>query len=344
MKQQCMTNKFESFRLYLLFLVLVSLFLSSCSDSDDNTTVDNTVTIGISWRSDLDSEFYTNVVTAIKECGATPVLLPQVECNDIAYQGNQVATECIDIPGHLTLAAANSLRESVANSNASDAVKAVDAVIFTGGEDVSPTLFANPQPWHGIEAERDYNATRDVNDYTLMDYCLKHDISLLGFCRGMQMLGIISGATVIQDIPTFFAQKCEPYDYIHRNEKDSPDSYRDYSPHNVTVVKGSILYDMAGEQLHNVPSWHHQSLLSVEGTPLMMSGYTEVNGMKMIEAIERKDKTLAIGLQFHPEAAIVKHLTGAANKDSFMSMEEAKGLIVSFITRVKTRKTSSGQP
>ena len=344
MKQQCMTNKFESSRLYLLLLVLVSLCFTSCSDSDNNTSVDNPVTIGISWRSDLDSEFYTNVVTAIKECGATPVLLPQVVCNDIAYQGNQVAAECIDAPGHITLAAASTLRESVANSNASDAVKAVDAVIFTGGEDVSPTLLANPEPWHGIEAERDYNATRDVNDYTLMDYCLKHDISILGFCRGMQMLGIISGATVIQDIPTFFAQRGEPYDYIHRNEKESSDSYRDYSPHDVTIVKGSKLYDMAGEQLHNVPSWHHQSLLSVEGTPLMMSGYTEVNGMKMIEAIERKDKTLAIGLQFHPEAAIVKHLTGAANKDSFMSMEEAKGLIISFITRVKARKTSRGQP
>lgn len=35
---------------------------------------------------------------------------------------------------------------------------------------------------------------------------------------------------------------------------------------------------------------------------------------------------LAIGLQFHPKAAVVKHLTGAANKDSFMSLEEAKGL------------------
>lgn len=72
------------------------------------------------------------------------------------------------------------------------------------------------------------------------------------------------------------------YNYIHRNEKSSPNAYRDYSPHDVNVVKGSKLYDMAGELLQNVPSWHHQSLLSVDGTPLMMSGYTVVNGMKMI--------------------------------------------------------------
>ena len=97
---------------------------------------------------------------------------------------------------------------------------------------------------------------------------------------------------------------------------------------------------MAVELLQNVPSWHHQSLLSVDGTPLMMSGYTVVNGMKMIEAIEHTDKTLAMGFQFHPEAAVVKHLTGAANKDRFMSMDEAKGLIVSFIDCVKARKLS----
>ena len=159
-----MTYKFETSRVNVLLLVLLSLFLGSCSDSDNNSPSDSPVTIGISWRSDLDSEFYTNVVTAIKECGATPVLLTQVKCNDITYQNGEVTADCIDEAGHLTLSAASTLRASVDNSNAGDAVKSVDAVIFTGGEDVSPTLLANPQPWHGIEAERDYNATRDVND------------------------------------------------------------------------------------------------------------------------------------------------------------------------------------
>lgn len=335
-----MTKNFATSRLCVLLLVLFSLFLGSCRRTDDNNPADEPITIGISWRSDLESEFYTNVVAAIKECGATPVLLNQVVCNDITYQGGQVATEYVDEVGHLTLSAASTLRNSADNSNAGDVLKDVDAVIFTGGEDVSPTLLAIPQPWHGIEAERDYNATRDVNDYALMAYCLKHDISILGFCRGMQMLGVISGATIIQDIPEYFAEKGQSYNYIHRNEKTSPEAYRDYSPHDVVVVKGSMLYEMAGELLHNVPSWHHQSLLSVDGTPLLVSGYTVVNDMEMIEAIERKDMTLAIGLQFHPEAAVVKHLTGAANKDRFMSLEEAKGLINSYLNRVRTRKVS----
>lgn len=262
-------------------------------------------------------------------------------CNDIEYSESEVSAECVDAVGCLEQQAANKVKEMSANNNAAEVMKGVDAVIFTGGEDISPSLLATPQPWHGIEAERDYNATRDVNDFTLMAYCLKNDVSILGFCRGMQMLGVISGATVIQDIPTFFAERGEEYNYIHRNEKSSPDAYRDYSPHDVSVVPGSILYGMVGGEIKNVPSWHHQSLLSVDGTPLKMSGYTIVNDMKMIEAIERTDKTLAIGLQFHPEAAMVKHIVGSANKDSYMTMVEAKKLINSFVSSVKARKVAN---
>lgn len=336
-------KKFHFSRILVLSIALISILFVSCNDESATNQQDQNVVIGISWRADLDSEFYTNVVTALKECNATPVLLNQVVCNDIAYSEGSVSEKCVDAVGCLEQQAANKIRAMSDNNNAAEVLKGVDAVIFTGGEDISPSLLATPQPWHGIEAERDYNATRDVNDFTLMAYCLKNDVSILGFCRGMQMLGVISGATVIQDIPTFFAERGEEYNYIHRNEKSAPDAYRDYAPHNVSVVQGSILHGIVGDEIKNVPSWHHQSLLSVDGTPLMMSGYTIVNDIKMIEAIERTDKTLALGLQFHPEAAIVKHLVGAANKDSFMTMEEAKNLIGSFVASVKKRKEAKEQ-
>ena len=46
-------------------------------------------------------------------------------------------------------------------------------------------------------------------------------------------------------------------------------------------------------------------------------------GIPMIEAVERTDKTFAVGLQFHPEAAIVKHLNSAGNRDDFMDYDTA---------------------
>ena len=50
---------------------------------------------------------------------------------------------------------------------------------------------------------------------------------------------------------------------------------------------------------------------------------TDVSGIRMIEVVERIDKTFAIGFQFHPEAAIVKNPDNAENKADYMDYETA---------------------
>jgi putative glutamine amidotransferase len=291
--------------------------ISSCGRSSP--------TVGIAWRADLDSEFYTNICRAIKEVGGTPVLLGQALSTDVTYDANsKLQDACVDENGILKQDYATKIRENnYAHSNVKDIIGKIDKVVFTGGEDISPTLYAVPEAWHGIEAEKDYNATRDVSDYLTMSYCVDKDIKLMGFCRGMQMLGVFSGATVMQDIPTYFKANGLNYNYEHRNEKVG-DAYRDYAPHDVNVAASSKLSAITGETLiKNVPSWHHQALLSADNTKLKVTGTTKTSGLDMIECIERTDKTYEIGLQFHPEAALVKNLDKAANKDKFMSYDEA---------------------
>jgi putative glutamine amidotransferase len=219
-------------------------------------------------------------------------------------------------------------------------LKDVDGVVFTGGEDISPTLLAEPQDWHHIEAEIDYNAARDVSDFLTMAYCLDHGIPLIGFCRGAQLLGVVSGATIIQDIPTWFAAQGLPYHYEHRREKAEGETYRDYTPHNVTLTDGSLLARYFGTTtLTGCPSWHHQALLSTEGTPLRITATTAVSGIDMIEGIERTDKECAIGIQFHPEAAIVKHIgmgQNNANASLFMTYDAAMPIFRAFIGECRT--------
>ena len=53
--------------------------------------------------------------------------------------------------------------------------------------------------------------------------------------------------------------------------------------------------------LQNVSSWHHQAVKSVEGTGLTVTAKTTLNGVDIIEAVENKDKTFCVGVQFHPE-------------------------------------------
>ncbi len=281
--------------------------------------------IGIAWRADTDSEFYTNICAAITAAGGTYVMLPQVKSAGLRYSTNGTLTEGVDENGALTADAGRIIRDtSWHGSNAADAVKNVSAVIFTGGEDVSPSLYLKQETWHGIEAEKDYNAERDVSDYVLMSCCADNDIPLAGFCRGMQMLSVLSGGTVIQDIPTYFADEGLSYDYQHRNEKATPDSYRDYASHSIVIERNSYLFDIVGRStLEGCPSWHHQAIESVDNTPLRVTGSVNTGGVQIIEAVERTDKTFAVGFQFHPEAAIVKHQTGAENAANYMDYDVA---------------------
>ena len=54
----------------------------------------------------------------------------------------------------------------------------------------------------------------------------------------------------------------------------------------------------------------------------------------MIEIVERTDKTLAIGFQFHPEAVVVKHLDNAANKDDYMDYDTALGVFTWLVQQI----------
>lgn len=298
--------------------------------------------IGIAWCPDTDSEFFTNVCRSIEAAGGAWVMLDQVKSPYLSYDANGKLSDGVDETGVLGLAAAKYVRDNTWHeSNAAEAVGNIRLVIFAGGSDVSPSLYYTPEEWHGIEAERDYCAERDVSDYLTMAYCLDNDIPIIGFCRGMQMLSVISGTEVIQDIQTWLEEDSIEYHYEHRNEINSSDSYRDYASHSIQVIKGSLLYEMVQtEELSGCPSWHHQAVKSVENTPLSVSGYADTNGVYIIEAIERTDKAFAVGLQFHPEAAIVKHLDQAANRNDFMDYDTAISIFKRLVEEAANRESN----
>jgi putative glutamine amidotransferase len=233
-----------------------------------------TPVVGIAWRADTDSEFFTNICRAVEQAGGTWVMLDQVCSADLDYDEAGNLTEGVAELGCLDENAGKLLRcNTWHGSNAAEAVGAVSIVLFTGGEDISSTLFYDPEPWHGIVAEIDYNAERDVSDYLTMTYCLDNDIPVLGFCRGMQMLSVVSGAEMIQDVPAYFAEMGLEYNYEHRNQKATPESYRDYAPHAVQVAENSLLYGIVDTtELTGCPSCHHQAVKNVDNTRLAVTG------------------------------------------------------------------------
>ena len=280
--------------------------------------------IGVAWRG-VDAESYVYTLRSIEAAGGNVLEMDQVICYDLEYdsQGNLISG--VDENGILTEEAADTVKNgSWRNSNVAEVVGDLTTIVFTGGEDICPSLYKDPQEWHGIEEDKAYNAKRDVSDFLLMSYCLDNDINVLAICRGMQMLSVVSGASMIQDLGQYFDDMGIEYHHEHRNQAPYTGGYRDYAPHEVLIEEDSLLYKTAGASiLYGCPSWHHQAVKSVEDTNLVVTAYTITEGVPIIEAVERTDKTFIIGIQYHPEAAVCKHLDHMDNEDDFMDYRSA---------------------
>ena len=291
---------------FLLVVLLLSAIFTGCSGKTTTEIKDGSEEeqiVALSWSNVPDSVSYTSTIIALEEAGGTVEILDPVKSEDLDYNEDGKLINATDEHGFLDEKAAELVKKnSWHHSNVEEVLDGIDCVVVPGGWDISPTLYRNVQGWHGIEEDSDFSPERDVSDYILIDYCLDNDIPLLALCRGMQMLCVVSGAELTQDIGTYFKQIGAEYHDEHRDP-----AKKIFASHPVTVSKDSLLYEVAGKELiEKTPSWHHQAVISVEGTPLTIVGTYNTNGVNMIEAVENQKLRFCLGVQFHPEIPVAK--------------------------------------
>lgn len=285
--------------------------------------------VAIAWTNTPTTYSFTSTVTAIEDAGGTPVMLDMVRSYDLEYDDSGKLMDASGEHGILSSESAKKVKLNTwQNSNIEEVMEGVNCVIFPGGVDISPTLYYVEQDWHGIESDNIYYAERDVSDYILMNYCLENDIPVLAICRGMQLLSVVSGAEIAQDIAKRFEEMGVEYNDEHRDPE-----IKDFRAHRVDVdQENSLLYRVTGRRvLENVPSWHHQMVSSVEGTRLTVTGTADTNGVPVIEAVERKDKTFCLGVQFHPEVAVRKNVDRSPDAEAFMDYDTARSFFEAII-------------
>jgi putative glutamine amidotransferase len=160
----------------------------------------------------------------------------------------------------------------------------LDGLVLAGGADIDPSAYgADRHPKTGRTVPE-----RDAVEIALARGALEGDLPLLGICRGMQLMNVALGGTLLQHLPESLG---------HHEHRRTLGSFDD-ADHDVRLEPGSLAARAAGEELHPTKSHHHQGIDRL-GEGAVVTGWSTLEGLP--EAIEVLDLRFALGVQWHPE-------------------------------------------
>ena len=170
----------------------------------------------------------------------------------------------------------------------------VDGLLVGGGSDIDPSTYGEPPGPQTVGT----NLARDRFELALVGRALELDMPVLGVCRGMQVLNIALGGTLVQHLPDR---------YGHEGHRPTPGSFAG-SEHDVRLEAGSLAARAAGETEHSTLQHHHQGIDRV-GEGLEVTGVAVGDGLP--EAVELPGRRFVLGVQWHPEVDRESPVIGA---------------------------------
>jgi len=158
----------------------------------------------------------------------------------------------------------------------------VDGVLFIGGHDIDPKFYRQKKHKNMKLLLKD----RNIFDMQLAKLAISMNKPILAICLGVQLLNVVSGGTLIQDIPTM----------INTEIKHSFGNIGKFA-HTVKITKGTLLHKILKSDEIKVNSSHHQSIKDV-GKGFRINA---ISPDGIIEGIENNKKNFLLGVQWHPE-------------------------------------------
>ena len=165
-----------------------------------------------------------------------------------------------------------------------EAVDVIDGLMLTGGGDVDPRYFGANDP---LAKSKDVNISRDEFEFYVIERALDRNLPILGICRGMQVMNVYLGGTLILDlISAGFDDHSRPdmQDVVHKVELE-PDS---------------LLREITREAELGVNSSHHQAVKDL-GNGLMASAVSTDGVVEGAEWILKDRTPFLLLVQWHPE-------------------------------------------
>jgi putative glutamine amidotransferase len=178
------------------------------------------------------------------------------------------------------------------------ALDLIDGLLLAGGADIDPAAYGQARHAETVDTVPE----RDAFEIALVRGAIARDLPVLGICRGMQLINVACGGTLMQHLPERYGH------HEHRRVVGSFDG----ADHDVLLAAGSLAARAAGESRHGTKSHHHQGVERI-GEGLRVSGRSTLD--ELPEAIEwdgaAPPRRFVLGVQWHPEADAGSRVVGA---------------------------------
>lgn len=184
----------------------------------------------------------------------------------------------------------------------------IDGLLISGGGDVNPVCYGEEK----LPECGESNTQRDAFELLITKKAIAQKMPVFGICRGIQVLNVAYGGTLVQDLPSACGfppekhRQPEPYDELW---------------HDVILEEGGLLASITGEKRFMTNSMHHQSIKALGGT-LAVEARTQDG---TIEAVSDRENAAIFGVQFHPEYFTGKSKCARALFEYFIKMAAAYG-------------------
>lgn len=157
-----------------------------------------------------------------------------------------------------------------------------DGLLLTGGADLNPALYGETNT-----ASEDINDRRDRAELQLIKHFLEQNKPIMGICRGIQVLNVALGGSLIQHIE---------HASRHSSSGDGKDKV-----HQIRLSGNSFLSELYGKEFC-VNSAHHQAI-KIPADELNILAYSDDG---IVEAVQHKEKPV-FAVQWHPERMAFNH-------------------------------------